>query len=286
MWTRKEVRKKGKWAFKRNYWKAVVVGLLFTMMAGGFTYSQSYSNINSKNEEQITEQTKENLFSIIGEKELQESGLSDKEIEEIEEVLKPSEGAGIEDDVVNVVSVIVGVIVVLIVVAIIVGLSLLINAFLLNPVVVGANGFFLKNIYRNENVKSMLSVFDSEHYKNVVKTMFLRDIYTILWFLLFIIPGIIKTYEYSMIPYLLAEHPEMTTEEAFAESKRLMKGNKWRAFKLDFSFIGWHILSLFTAGILSIFYVTPYKLSTNAVLYETLKYGNGDVVYSQIDTQE
>lgn len=53
--------------------------------------------------------------------------------------------------------------------------------------------------------------------------------FTGLWMLLFIIPGIVKSYEYMMIPYLLAEHPEMTRQEAFAESKQMMDGNKWDA---------------------------------------------------------
>ncbi len=76
-----------------------------------------------------------------------------------------------------------------------------------------------------------------------------------------------------MIPYLLAENPDMTKEEAFAESKKLMTGNKWKAFVLDLSFIGWYILSLLTCGIVGVFYVAPYKFSTNAALYEKLRYG-------------
>ena len=52
-----------------------------------------------------------------------------------------------------------------------------------------------------------------------------------------------------------------------------MTGNKWKAFVLDLSFIGWEILSVLTCGILTIFYVNPYILSTNAALYEKLRYG-------------
>ena len=91
--------------------------------------------------------------------------------------------------------------------------------------------------------------------------------------LLCIIPGIVKGYEYRMIPYLLADHPEMTKDEAFAASKEMMMGQKWNAFVLDLSFIGWDILSSMTFGILDIFYVMPYKMSTNAALYEAIKYG-------------
>lgn len=71
---------------------------------------------------------------------------------------------------------------------------------------------------------------------------FLLALYTILWTLLFIIPGIIKEYSYAMTPYILAEHPEMTANEAITRSREIMDGNKWRLFCLGFSFIGWNLL--------------------------------------------
>ena len=111
----------------------------------------------------------------------------------------------------------------------------------------------------------------SNGYMNVVKTMFLRGLFTFLWTLLFIIPGIIKGYEYRMIPYILAENPGIDSREAFAVSKQMMDGNKWAAFVLDLSFLGWQILSVFTCGILSVFYVNPYVYMTNAELYVALK---------------
>ncbi len=73
---------------------------------------------------------------------------------------------------------------------------------------------------------------------------FLIGLYTFLWTLLFIIPGIVKAYSYSMTPYILAEHPEMTSNEAITESRRIMQGNKGRLFCLELSFIGWEFLCL------------------------------------------
>ena len=73
---------------------------------------------------------------------------------------------------------------------------------------------------------------------------FLIVFYTFLWTLLFIIPGIIKAYSYSMTPYILSEHPEMSVNEAITESRRIMQGNKGRLFCLQLSFIGWEILCL------------------------------------------
>ena len=71
---------------------------------------------------------------------------------------------------------------------------------------------------------------------------FMVGLYTFLWSLLFVIPGIIKTYSYAMTPYVLAENPRMTATEAITESRQVMDGNKWRLFCLGFSFIGWDLL--------------------------------------------
>ncbi len=71
---------------------------------------------------------------------------------------------------------------------------------------------------------------------------FLVTLYTFLWSLLFIIPGIIKRYSYAMTPYILAENPQMSASDAITESKRIMDGNKWRLFCLGISFIGWSLL--------------------------------------------
>lgn len=68
---------------------------------------------------------------------------------------------------------------------------------------------------------------------------FLMGLYIVLWSLLLIIPGMVKAYSYSMAPYILAEHPEMTANEAITESRRVMQGNKGRLFCLHLSFIGW-----------------------------------------------
>lgn len=101
--------------------------------------------------------------------------------------------------------------------------------------------------------------------------MFFRTLFTFLWSLLFIIPGIVKSYEYMMIPFILADEPTISRKEAFARSKAMMLGNKWNAFVLDLSFLGWLILACFTLGILNIFFVNPYMYLSHAELYHSLK---------------
>lgn len=71
---------------------------------------------------------------------------------------------------------------------------------------------------------------------------FFQSLYVALWTLLLVIPGIVKSYSYAMTPYIMAEHPSLTANEAITESRRIMQGNKWRLFCLDFSFLGWELL--------------------------------------------
>ena len=88
---------------------------------------------------------------------------------------------------------------------------------------------------------------------------FLQGLYIALWSLLLVIPGIVKTYSYAMTPYIMSEHPSLTANEAITESRRIMNGNKWRLFCLDFSFIGWELLCslpLYAGGFLVLKYFT------------------------------
>ena len=98
----------------------------------------------------------------------------------------------------------------------------------------------------------------------------LMAIFTFLWSLLFIIPGIVKSIAYSMTPYILNDHPEMSATEAITESRKMMNGHKMEYFVLQLSFLGWIILSSFTWGIL-LLYVMPYMQATSAAFYEKLK---------------
>lgn len=160
-------------------------------------------------------------------------------------------------------------------------LALSLGVFLFNPLLVGAQRFFVVSHYQKAELGELGYAF-SNSYMNVVKTMFLKGLFTSLWSLLFLIPGIIKGYEYRMIPYILAENPGIDSREAFAVSKKMMDGNKWNAFVLDLSFLGWSILSAFTCGILAVFYVSPYIHMTNAELYVALKeitFGNRNQAY-------
>ena len=117
----------------------------------------------------------------------------------------------------------------------------------------------------------MLSGFQNGAYGKTVWTLFLMKLYTFLWSLLLIIPGIVKSYEYRMVPYLLADCPDLSTEDAFRISREMMDGEKMNAFILDLSFIGWKILSSITCGLVGLFYANPYEYATDAELFLILK---------------
>ena len=91
-----------------------------------------------------------------------------------------------------------------------------------------------------------------------------------LWGLLFIIPGIIKSYEYYMVPYILAENPGIDSRRAFELSKEMTRDEKFDIFLLALSFIGWYLLGAITCGI-GILFLEPYYQATFAELYQVMR---------------
>ena len=100
----------------------------------------------------------------------------------------------------------------------------------------------------------------------VVKTMGLCFIYKTLWRMT-IIGGLIKEYSYRMVPYIVAENPDMKPNEAITLSRKMMDGHKWECFVLDLSFLGWMLLGFITFHVLDIFFVNPYTVATNSEYY-------------------
>lgn len=148
--------------------------------------------------------------------------------------------------------------------------AIALSVFVFHPLAVGCQRYFVQNNAAPADPKEMGYGFKT-NYKNVILTMFLTNLFISLWSLLFIIPGIVKSYSYRMVPYLLTDDPNMNYKDALNRSKEMMMGQKWNAFILDLSFIGWKVLAAFTFGLLDILYVNPYMYGTNAELYRTLK---------------
>ena len=149
--------------------------------------------------------------------------------------------------------------------------AILFSILVSSVVEVGGCRYFLENREHKTPVSQVFWGFRGGRFGNIVWTIFMRNVFIILWGLLLVIPGIIKGYSYKLIPYILAENPEISQERAFAISKQAMNGRKWDAFVLDLSFLGWHLLGALTFGILPIFYVNPYINATQAEFYSAIK---------------
>lgn len=141
--------------------------------------------------------------------------------------------------------------------------------FIRNPLAVGIYTYHIQATTQQADF-SMIGYAFKNNYLNIVKIMALCDLKVFLWSLLFIIPGIIKRYEYAMVPYLLAEYSDLSSDEAFQKTKDMMRNEKLNFFILELSFIGWYLLCMLTCGI-GIFFLTPYLLSTYTHFYLTLK---------------
>ena len=141
------------------------------------------------------------------------------------------------------------------------------KVFVGNLLKMGGYRLFILNQTAQPGIGTLLDGFRSGHYVNIVLTMFLRDLFTTLWSLLLVVPGIVKHYEYLMVPYIIAENPAMDYKEAFQISKQMMDGEKMEAFIMDLSFLGWYLLSAVTCGLLAIFYVNPYVQASFAEMY-------------------
>lgn len=278
MWNRAELKGKAKFSFKRNYWKSVLISLLLAFIVGGGgtgagSFARGLSDGVSGSDESYTDDYDYN------DGDYDDDYYDDESEYDIIRDFSNGFAEGFRDGASHghsgtaFAALAIFGITFIIIFLILMSVVILLDVFICNPIEVGCKRFYVRNLNESAQIGNVGFAFDN-NYKNITKTMFFRDLYTILWTFLFIIPGIVKSYEYQMIPYLLAENPQMSREQAFAESKRMMSGQKWRAFVLDLSFIGWNILSAITLGILGIFYVQPYMDATHAALYEALRYGN------------
>jgi uncharacterized membrane protein len=235
MWDRKELKERGKEAFKANYWRSVLCGFLLMIAMGSLSFSSGSSSNDGG-----TDGSQQAINYINNATPEQKSALA-------------LVGLGL-----------LGIFSIGLIVA------LLLRIFLLNPLAMGCYGFFKENIYDNDTQLDILKSGFS-NYGHVFVTLFLKDLFLFLWTLLFFIPGFIKFYSYRMVPYILRDNPELSATEVITRSREMMRGNKFNAFILDLSFIGWYLLGIITFGLAIIFWTQPYKQSTNAALYLELK---------------
>jgi len=278
MWERKELKERGKAAFKANYWKCVLVAILLALFVGGTTvtvrrtinngtqqvnnYSVSTVTVGTNTSYIYNQQSYDpaqeavTSYTEVGE-------LSPEQVQALEEIKEAVNSPEFKQAVVAMVAAILGTLAVFGLIA------ALLRILVFNPLEVGCRGFFTRNTEAPAELSEVKGGFSP--YGRTVGAMFLRDLFLCLWSMLFVIPGIIKSYSYRMVPYILADDPTISGRDAITLSRQMMDGQKWNTFVLDLSFIGWDILSILTAGLVGVFYVNPYKHSTSAELYQVLK---------------
>ncbi|MFC9600094.1 DUF975 family protein [Peribacillus butanolivorans] len=152
------------------------------------------------------------------------------------------------------------------------------------PLTIATTWFYL-NIVRkgNPDIPEVFAIYkDGKTSFKIIGASILQGIFIFLWSLLFIIPGIIKSLSYSQLFFLLKDHPQLTVLEAFSESKKRMKGLKWKYFLMHLSFIGWGILCIFTLGI-GLLWLAPYAGTTMAAFYNELIVPQDDSDNDQIE---
>lgn len=148
-------------------------------------------------------------------------------------------------------------------------LSLLLT-LLIAPLAIGWSWLVL-SVSRGDKpaVSTLFEPFKTGYVKHVLAPFFM-GLFIFLWLLLLVIPGIIKSFSYSLTYYILRDQPELSALEAITESRRMMDGHKMDAFKLVLSFIGWFLLGVITLGI-GFLYVYPYFTTTYATFYDSLR---------------
>lgn len=261
MWNRADLKANAKKIFFGNYWKTVLVTLILTFILGGLTTTVTRRFDSLSGTSQSVDWGDTSGYGQWSNDEILDFGNS------------TFSGSGYQEYIelyrqfVSIPKSVWALVGVAVAIGAIIGL--LITFFVIEPLKVGCYRWYILNRTANPPMGELLNSYRNGYF-NTVKIMFCKNLYTFLWSLLFIIPGIIKSYEYRMIPYLLAENPNMSKQEAFAISKELMDGNKFDAFVLDLSFILWNIVGSLLFGLPGIFFVNPYVQLTNVELYVRL----------------
>jgi uncharacterized membrane protein len=255
MWTRAELKTYAKDFLKKHYWKAFLVCLIFTILTGNHFEGNANPRYEFRyNTDNFIEERIEDgrIISL-------ETGYDALNffLEKIGLFPLAFIGAGIFFTMI---------------------LIWIVITLFLNPLLsVGKNRFFLNGFNGDTDIKYLFSTFNKYEFWGIFKCMFITGLYTLLWSLLLIIPGIIKSYEYRFVPYLLTKDPNLTAREAIEMSRQLTDDQKWNMFVLDLSFIGWYLLGLIFFGIGGIF-VNPYKEATFARLFNVLSGNDGDFI--------
>ncbi len=293
MFNRKELKKKAKQNIKHHYFRNVIIVFICSLLlTGNFSNSRNSILEIDPNSIEIKEVLNDN--KLTKKEIIDKILLKTKEEKKIEDKINEKYYDGVLSTFVNEItksgSFIYGLLngfnkLILeekVDIAIIIILSNIIlfifNAIFLRVLEIGKNRFFIEQRkYRNTKLEKLLFPYKIKKTLHLAYILFIKTLYEILWFLT-IIGGFIKHYEYKLIPYILAETPNITKKEAFKLSKELTNNEKFNLFKVDLSLIGWSLLNVITLNLSGIFYSNIYKETLYSEIYMELRNKKKDII--------
>ena len=283
MWTRKDIRRNARGVVKKHYWAMVVLCMILAYFMHMYAENGTLWLIQAYSEERGATQLPVHHTGGTSNTEIVDSLVDRLGTTNVHTTATKGALSTVINSVGEAGSVLFGILNMVnqlffgdsimygIVIAVGVLLGFLTNVFVQNPVRVSGNRFFLEATnYEKVPLTRLLFVFQTRKTCNVGIVMFFKQLYQVLWSLT-VVGIFIKFYSYMMIPFILAENPGVTKKQAFALSRTMMHGNKWEAFKLSLSFMGWRLLAVATGGLVAIFYLNPYITATRAELYYRLR---------------
>lgn len=277
----KEIKKNSRKSLKKCLWNCIIVCFIVSIViGGGYRYSTAY-NVYQTGNQFIDIKHLSNLTAIT-------NFLSFTKLNNLWLTIisyRPTNGilSSLFNSITGTGSVIIGILNILnqfifrnsiptlITVNISLFLYIFLFIFLYNIIIVGRSRYFLELQQKKDTqISKIFYVYNIKKVVNVALIMMIKFIKSLLWDLT-IIGGLIKHYEYSVIPYLLAENPNMEIKEYFMLAKKMTYGKKMDLFKIDLSLLGWYVLGILSLGLSNVFYFRPYKESLKANLYLELR---------------
>ena len=285
MFNRSKLKREGRSAFYRNWKSCIIICFIYTVLVGGtvisfhheidLNYRDNIKNINKIDAESNSDIVNEFINSINGEEDREDRAFLENATKGVigSLVNNVSKSGSYLFGFLNVINQMLFKDHIWASVIIIIGavLSLFYWIFVSKVLEVGQARFFLENRkYVDTKTNKLFLPYRLGKTKHVAYTMFLKNLYTILWSLT-IVGGPIKYYSYYLVPYILAENPNMKTKDVLKLSQSMMNGYKWEIFKLDLSFIGYYFLGIITFNISNLVFANPYINSTKAETYMLIR---------------
>jgi uncharacterized membrane protein len=249
MWTRAELKDKAKTVLRKYYWLSFLV-ILAACILGGSQHAGSPSfgfNFNSNDLENLRSTHPFGVYFNWGNIDVSGSGA-------ISWIMALILGSAAVLD---------GILVCL-------ALVYAYKIFVGGVIETGMDRYFLDAREDRADFAKLFYSFGGGRYTNTVLAIAWRELFLFLWTLLLIIPGIVKSYAYSMIPYIMADNPNMDYRRAMKLSMAMTDGEKWYIFVLQLSFIGWYLLGLLACCV-GVVFVIPYEYATMTELYVVLR---------------